>query len=67
MAYQKHYQARKALTPAQQLQAALTRAEKARAEGADLRVIAIGKRLADGAPVYFVPSQSVAGMWHAVI
>lgn len=59
--------ARKPQTPQQQLQRAIERLAESRKEGADLRVIAIGKVLATGQPVYFVPSQTVVGMWHAIV
>lgn len=59
--------ARKPATPQQQLQRAIERMQEARKEGADLRVIAVGKVLATSQPVYFVPSQTVVGMWHAIV
>jgi hypothetical protein len=65
--YQRKQYNRKPASPYQQLMAAIERMQESRKEGADLRVIAIGKVLATCQPVYFVPSQKVPGMWHAVI
>lgn len=67
MAYQKPAN-RKPLTPAQQLQAAITRVQKGLEEGRDYRVCAHGKRLDTGETFYCVPSDSekLRGLWHVV-
>jgi hypothetical protein len=60
--------ARKPLTLAQQLEAAIARVQKGLEEGKDYRVTAHGKRLDTGETFYCVPSDSekLRGLWHVV-
>jgi hypothetical protein len=68
MTYTTRKPARKPLSPAQQLEAAIKRVQKGLEEGKDYRVCAHGKRLDTGETFYCVPSDSekLRGLWHVV-